>query len=129
MPAIVLERTGPVSYSVETAEHQLWKRHVDQLKTLADSVVVEGQELASTGPAEDADFEIPQPAPVALTTPPDSSGDPDPLSKIPDNPDPPQSPDPIHPSTGQYIPNVIELNHCIMVTVTMRVQAKCGGVW
>ena len=103
VPAIVIERTGPVSYSVETAEHQLWKHHVDQLKTLADSVVVEGQDLASTGPAEDVDFEIPQPAPVTLTTPPDGSGDSDtPEQEIPDNPDPPKSPDPIHPSTGHY---------------------------
>ena len=103
VPATVVERTEPVSYLVETAMHQLWKRHVDQLKTLADSVVVKGQDLASTGPTEDVNFEISQPAPVALTTPPDGSGDLDtPEQKIPDNPDPPQSPDPIHPSTGHY---------------------------
>ena len=27
IPATVVERTGPMSYLVETGEHQLWKRH------------------------------------------------------------------------------------------------------
>ena len=89
---------------METAEHQLWKCHVEQLKTLADSAVVEGQELASTGPPDDTDFDVPRPAPATHATPPDRSGDPDPLEQdVPDTPDlPPQPPDPVNPPTGHY---------------------------
>ena len=32
VPAIVVERLGPVSYLVETADHQMWRRHLDHLK-------------------------------------------------------------------------------------------------
>ena len=32
VPAVVVERFGPVSYRVETSDQQLWKRHVDHLK-------------------------------------------------------------------------------------------------
>ena len=32
IPAIVVERLGPVMYLVETSDHRLWKRHIDQLK-------------------------------------------------------------------------------------------------
>ena len=68
VPATVIERTDPVSYLVETTEHQLWKRHIDQLKALADSAV-EGQGHTSTDPPSDADFDVPRPAPVVPTTP------------------------------------------------------------
>ena len=30
--AIVVERLGPVSYLVETADHQMWRRYLDHLK-------------------------------------------------------------------------------------------------
>ena len=35
VPAIIVERLGPVSYLVETSERQLWKRHIDLLKELS----------------------------------------------------------------------------------------------
>lgn len=31
MPATVVSRTGPVSYTVETSDQLIWRRHVDQL--------------------------------------------------------------------------------------------------
>ena len=34
--ATIVERTGPLSYLVETADRQLWKWHVDLLKELGD---------------------------------------------------------------------------------------------
>ena len=34
---VIVERLGPRSYLVETGTHQFWKRHVDQLKEVADS--------------------------------------------------------------------------------------------
>lgn len=30
-PAVVVAKTGPVSYTVETKDHLIWRRHVDQL--------------------------------------------------------------------------------------------------
>ena len=36
---IIVERLGPLSYLVETETHQLWKRHVDQLKEVSDSLL------------------------------------------------------------------------------------------
>lgn len=32
IPATVVERLGPLSYLVETSDHQLWRRHIDHLK-------------------------------------------------------------------------------------------------
>lgn len=31
MPATVVAKTGPVSYRVETSDHLIWRRHIDQL--------------------------------------------------------------------------------------------------
>lgn len=31
IPATVVAKTGPVSYTVETSDHLTWRRHVDQL--------------------------------------------------------------------------------------------------
>lgn len=36
-PATVVSKTGPVSYTVETSDHLIWKRHVDQLLDSAGS--------------------------------------------------------------------------------------------
>lgn len=93
IPATVVERTGPVSYLVETCEHQLWKRHVDQLKTLADSTPVEGRNTASSDSSEDFDIRIPTTttAPVALS---DDSDVPRPPEPEPPNAPPPRSADP-----------------------------------
>ena len=35
IPAVVVERLGPLSYLVETEDRDLWQRHVDHLKELA----------------------------------------------------------------------------------------------
>ncbi len=35
IPAVVIERLGPLSYLVETKDHDQWRRHVDLLKELA----------------------------------------------------------------------------------------------
>jgi len=37
IPAVVVERLGPLSYLVETEDHDLWRRHVDLLKELVAS--------------------------------------------------------------------------------------------
>ena len=102
VPATIIERTGPVSYLVETTEHQLWKRHIDQLKALADSAV-EGQGHTSTDPPSDADFDVPRPAPVVPTTPPDGSIDSDPPEpELQDTFNLPPPPDPGNSSTSRY---------------------------
>ena len=124
VPATVVERTGPVPYSVETAEHQLWKRHVDQLKTLAYSVVVEDQAplvYQMTRTLRFLDQHL-SPLPHLLMVQVIQT----PLSKR-------NRIILIHLNLPiLYIPllvailNIIELNHSIMVTVTVRVQAKHG---
>ena len=35
IPAVIIQRLIPLSYLVETAEHELWRHHVDQLKETA----------------------------------------------------------------------------------------------
>ncbi len=32
IPAVIIQRLGPLSYLVETTDHDLWRRHMDQLK-------------------------------------------------------------------------------------------------
>ena len=34
VPAVVIERLGPLTYLVEMADHLLWKRHIDLLREL-----------------------------------------------------------------------------------------------
>lgn len=34
-PAVVVAKTGPVTYKVETSDHLFWRRHVDQLLSTA----------------------------------------------------------------------------------------------
>ena len=41
VPGVILERTGPLSYVIETTDKQIWRRHVDQLKALGDGVCEE----------------------------------------------------------------------------------------
>ena len=78
VPAVVVEQLGPVSYLVETADHQLWRRHQDHLKEFRDlpQLVHGGQEhhhsqqtepddLPSTGGSPGGD-----PLPVATGTTP-----------------------------------------------------------
>ena len=37
VPGTVIERRGPLSYTVQVADGQLWHRHIDQLKEMNDS--------------------------------------------------------------------------------------------
>ena len=41
IPGVIIERAGPLSYVIETEDKQIWRRHVDQLKALGDSVSLE----------------------------------------------------------------------------------------
>ena len=47
IPAVVVERLGPLSYLVETEDRELWRRHVDLLKELA---VPDYRPPSGTGP-------------------------------------------------------------------------------
>ena len=37
VPGTIMERTGPLSYLVQVAGGQMWKRHIDQLRQMNDS--------------------------------------------------------------------------------------------
>ena len=37
VPGVIVERLGLVTYSVETSENQMWKRHVDHMKGIETS--------------------------------------------------------------------------------------------
>ena len=37
MPGVVIERKGPLSYTVQTESGMLWRRHIDQLRKLSKS--------------------------------------------------------------------------------------------
>ena len=85
-----------MSYLVETGEHQLWKRHVDQLKTLADAKPVDGRDVVSpdsTDTHEDFKVSIPSPADISPAIPA-SDGDPEEPSVPP--------PDSVSPPTDRY---------------------------
>ena len=53
VPAVVVERLGPLSYLVETSEHECWRRHVDMLKecTIHDESTSTKQSEADYGGA------------------------------------------------------------------------------
>ena len=56
VPVVVIERLGPLTYLVETAEHLLWKRHIDLLRELKmDSQTETPQSTES----DSSDLEIP----------------------------------------------------------------------
>ena len=108
IPATIVERTGPVSYLVETGEHQLWKRHVDQLKTLADAKPVDDRDDVASPDSSDTheDFEvsIPPPADVSPATPASDGDDLNsPHSPEPDPEEPPvPPPDSVSPPADRY---------------------------
>ena len=61
-----MERLGPLSYLVETADHLLWKRHIDLLRQLSPR---KGQEFVDSEDPEPA-IEEPGLAVVPTETPP-----------------------------------------------------------
>ena len=107
VPATVVERTGPVSYLVETGAHQLWKRHVDQLKTVADPRPVEDRDVASSNSSEDFEIRIPTPADTVPVVPSDEGDDSNALNpperEVPTVPPPPDGRYPRrHRATPEY---------------------------
>ena len=82
--AIIVERLGPVSYLMETSDHQFWKRHVDQFRGIP---TVPQASSDSDNADDDIDLPVTGQAPV--------------LDKGPVSVDPPvqvEPPDP--PATG-----------------------------
>ena len=90
---IIVERLGPLSYLVETETHQLWKRHVDQLKEVSDSPL-KPMEFEVVSDRDDSNLVIPS-SPMVV---PDSASE-----STESTLDPPESaivtPDPSPPST------------------------------
>ncbi|KAK7909343.1 hypothetical protein WMY93_014027 [Mugilogobius chulae] len=85
-PATVVAKTGPVSYTVETNDHLIWKRHVDQL-------------LDSTASRDDTRHVPPTVPELELCQePPSSTEEPQKQSEnidsVPGTPKPKQSPTP-----------------------------------
>ena len=76
VPAVVIERLGPLTYLVETTDHLLWKRHIDLLHELKVNSQVETPQSTESDPS---DLDIPLgdttsmgSAPEEVTTPPDA---------------------------------------------------------
>ncbi len=66
----VVEQTGPVSYRVQMENHQVWRRHVDQLLDL--SLAAEAPELTDhPGQTVDADLCLPPELLPTETGPPE----------------------------------------------------------
>ena len=78
VPAVVIERLGPLTYLVETIDHLLQKRHIDLLHELKMNSQVETPQSAESDPS---DLDIPLgdttsmgTPPEEVTTPPDAPG-------------------------------------------------------
>ena len=56
VPAVVIERLGPLTYLVETSDHLLWKRHVDLLLELKINSQAETPQTTESDPS---DLDIP----------------------------------------------------------------------
>ena len=75
IPGVIVERSGPLSYVIETEDKQIWRRHVDQLKELGDGVAMDN----STDDSE-------------LTYPPPTSAVNDEVTEAPGSADPVEPP-------------------------------------
>jgi len=88
VPATIVEKLGPVTYTVEIRDGTLWKRHADQLREFGgtEDPVVESGNADDSIPAEVSDSEVTtseltpeQPLPVAPpeeSTPPEMEDEP-----------------------------------------------------
>lgn len=47
IPAVLVERLGPLSYLVETEVHDLWRRHVDHIVDLLNELTVPEQPMST----------------------------------------------------------------------------------
>ena len=96
--SVVVERLSPVMYLVETSDHQLWKRHLDQLKEIQG--VPENQPRATTV-VDDTSFDevVPRaraPSPAATVSSPSDA-----ISDTPNEREPtPESVVEDHPATS-----------------------------
>lgn len=85
VPAVVVERLGPLTYLVETSEHLIWKRHIDLLRELSLSrSLSQSQELEESEPevpvetpnSEVLPFPLPAPEPASVSLPEIADSDP-----------------------------------------------------
>ena len=88
VPGVVIERKGPLSYTIQTESGMLWRRHIDQLRELATSTAnsaVSPEESTSpyeiVGPSRTSDLEHEPEA----DAPPE-----EPEEFLPDEPPPPE---------------------------------------
>ena len=69
VPAVVIERLGPLTYLVETTERKLWKRHVDLLQELCVRIPNSTETTKDSEDAEQAVIPLPGPdTPVTATS-------------------------------------------------------------
>ena len=108
IPGVILERLGPVTYLVDVKNSQIWKRHADQIKSVAEPPFLEEAESstdvqvgrssssATTAAPEqdDQDEEVIVPLIPPPVTPPDSV------------PDQVQSPAPLPPTSSPPLPPI-----------------------
>ena len=67
-PTVVIERLGPLTYLVETADHLLWKRHIDLLRELKMGSQAETPQSTESEPS---DLDIPLGDTTPMGTPPE----------------------------------------------------------
>ena len=92
VPAVVIERLGPLTYLVETTDHLLWKRHIDLLRELKVNSQVETPQSTESDPS---DLNIPLGDTTSMGTPPEE------VTTPPDSPDQNMNQD-IVPETPRY---------------------------
>ena len=68
VPAVVIERLGPLTYLVKTADHLLWKRHIDLLRELKMDSQTETPQSTESDPS---DLDIPLGDTTHMSTPPE----------------------------------------------------------
>ena len=68
VPAVVIERLGPLTYLVETTKHLLWKRHIDLLRELKMDSQTETPQSTESNPS---DLDIPLGDTTPIGTPPE----------------------------------------------------------
>ncbi|KAJ8356082.1 hypothetical protein SKAU_G00188760 [Synaphobranchus kaupii] len=69
MPATILEQTGPVSYTVRTANDLVWKRHTDQLLAGGTAPLEIPLEIPPMASAEPSKLDGPASPTITLDTP------------------------------------------------------------
>ena len=68
VPAVVIERLGPLTYLGKTADHLLWKRHIDLLCELKMDSQSETPQSTESDPS---DLDIPLGDTTPMGTPPE----------------------------------------------------------